>query len=234
LLLSHPIPPPSDKQYEEEEILWRQIIIGFYCLHLNIPPEMSYKTEEMFQGWYGNDGLITHIMGKFGLVGDRDRRRIKRVANVKEWASRGVLYKGLRIKGQCRKPMICSPQEYQILIDSMESGYGLVTTIHQINDYRVELDLLDVGYTTVCRTMKRLDPVIRKIRRRRQGKRDPISPWAKAILRWVTQLLVRIGTHNFYPAAQENEHLQLTKTSPYFDRLLPLSLHQIVFFDECH
>jgi hypothetical protein len=130
--------------------------------------------------------------------------------------------------------MIYSPQEYEILIDSMESGYGLITTMHQINEHRLELDLLDVGYTTVRRTTKRLDPVIRKIRRRKQGKRYPNSPWDKASLRWVTQLVVRLGKHNFDPAAQENEHIQLTNTPPYFDRFPPLSLHQIVFFDECH
>jgi hypothetical protein len=168
-----------------------------------------------FQGWYGNDGVITHIMGKFGLVDKMDRKRIKRVlVNVKEWASRGVLYKGLWLKGQDRKPMIYSPQEYQIFIDSMESGYGLVTTMHQTNEYRLELDLLDVGYTAVRRTMKRLDPVIRNIRRRKQGKKDLNSPWAKARLMWVMQLLVRLGKHNFDPAAQENKHLQPTNTPP--------------------
>jgi hypothetical protein len=125
----------SDKRYEEDKILWRQMIIGFCRLHLNIPTETSYHTEERFQGWYGKDGVITHIMGQFGLVEKSDRRRIKRVlVNVKEWASRGVLYKGLRLKDQGRKPMIYSPQEYQILIDSMESGYGLITAIKQINE----------------------------------------------------------------------------------------------------
>jgi hypothetical protein len=82
--------------------------------------------------------------------------------------------------------------------------------------------------------MNSIDPAIRKIRRRKQGKRDTNSPWAKARLRWVTQLLVRLGKHKFDAAAQDNTHLQLTNTPPYFDRLPPLSLHQIVFFDECH
>jgi hypothetical protein len=145
-----------------------------------------------------------------------------------------IKYLGLKAKAKSQKPMICSPQEYQILIDSMESGYGLVTTMHQINEYRVELDLPYVGYTTVCLTMKRPDPVIRKIRRKKRGERNPNYPWAKAILKWVTQLLVRLGKHSFDPEAQENEHPQLTNTPPYFDRLPPLSLHQIVFFDECH
>jgi hypothetical protein len=57
---------------------------------------------------------------------------------------KSYLYNGLRLKGQGRKPMIYSPQEYQILIDSMESGYVPVTTMHQINEYRLELDHIDV------------------------------------------------------------------------------------------
>jgi hypothetical protein len=43
----------------------------------------------------------------------------------------------------------------------MESGYGLVTAMHQVNEYRVELDLLYIGYTTVRSTMKYIDPAKR-------------------------------------------------------------------------
>jgi hypothetical protein len=57
---------------------------------------------------------------------------------VTKWASRGILYKEQRTKDQGRKPLINSPQEYQILNDSMEQGYDLVTAMHQINEYREE------------------------------------------------------------------------------------------------
>jgi hypothetical protein len=57
-----------DNHYEEREIFWRQMIIGYYCLHLNSPPETSYKTEERCNGWYGDDVVISHIMVQFGLV----------------------------------------------------------------------------------------------------------------------------------------------------------------------
>jgi hypothetical protein len=49
--------------------------------------------------------------------------------------------------------MIYLPQEYQILIDSVEKGYGLVTAMHQINEYREEEQLPDVGVITVHHTM---------------------------------------------------------------------------------
>jgi hypothetical protein len=83
------------------------------------------------------------------------------------------------------------------MIDSMEQGYGLVTAMYQINKYREEESLPGVRLSTVRRTMKRLGPVLGKVRRRKQWNRDPNSPWAKARQRWVTQLLVRLGTHEF-------------------------------------
>jgi hypothetical protein len=110
------------------------------------------------------------------------------------------------MKGQGRKPIINSPQEYQILIDSMEQGYGLVTAMYKINEYREEESLPDVGLITVCRTMKCIGPVLRKIRRRKQGNVDPKSPWAKARQRWATQRLVRLGKHEFNSQAPENRH----------------------------
>jgi hypothetical protein len=50
------------------------------------------------------------------------------------------------------------------------------------------------------------------------------------------QLLVRLGKHKFVAKGRESEYLELTKTPRYFDsdELEPLSMYQIVFFDECH
>jgi hypothetical protein len=148
----------------------------------------------------------------------RDINRIRRVlVTIREFSRRGFLYKAQILKGQGRKPLINSPQEYQILIDSMEQGYCLVTAMYQINEYREEESLSDVGLITVHRTMKRMGPVLRKIRRGKQGNRDPNSPWAKARQRWVTQLLVRLGKLEFNSQAPENQHLGLTGTPSYFD-----------------
>jgi hypothetical protein len=76
-----------------------------------------------------------------------------------------------------------------MLIDSVEKGYGLVTVTHQINEYREEQGIPEVGLST-RKTMNRLGPIIRKVKRRKQGNIKPDSPWAKARLRWVTHLLV--------------------------------------------
>jgi hypothetical protein len=47
----------------------------------------------------------------------------------------------------------------------MEQGYGLVTAMYKINEYREDESLPDVGLSTVRRTMNRLGPVLREIRR---------------------------------------------------------------------
>jgi hypothetical protein len=109
-------------------------------------------------------------------VGEREEKRVRWVIEtIRVYASRGITYKGQMFKGKGRKPIVTSPQEYQILIDSMEQGLGLVTAVHQINEYREEDHLPEARLSTVHRTVKRLKPVIRKVRRRKQGNRDPNS-----------------------------------------------------------
>jgi hypothetical protein len=78
--------------------------------------------------------------------------------------------------------------------------------------------------------------VIRRVKRRRKGSMNPDLSWAKARMRWVTQLLVRLDKHVFNHTAKENEFLCLTENPTYSntEMLQPLSVHQTVFFNECH
>jgi hypothetical protein len=88
--------------------------------------------------------------------------------------------------------------------------------MHQINEYREEEVMPEIGLTTIHRIIK--------------------SPWEKARLRWTTQVLVRFGEHEFDCAANENQHLALTNTPAFFDRakMPPLSVNQFFYFYECH
>jgi hypothetical protein len=226
------------KRHKDDEVQWRQMVTYYYRKNLVSPSEKSYRRGDKFQGWDGKEGVIKHLIDHFNLKHSKgDKKRIKIVlVTIREFASKGILYKGQIIKGQGRKPHINSPQEYHIIIDLMEQGYGLVTAMFQINEYREEKSLPNVGLSTVRRTMNHLGPVIRRIKRRKQGNRDPTSPLARARQRWVTQLLVRLGEHTFDCRAADNEHLELTDTPSFFNPnvLPPLILHQLVFFDECH
>jgi hypothetical protein len=83
------------------------------------PSRKKIRKGDGFQGWDGEDGVIKHLIQHFFMKKSaRDRNRIRRVlVTIREFARRWILYKGQRIKGQGRKPLISSPQEYQILID---------------------------------------------------------------------------------------------------------------------
>jgi hypothetical protein len=77
---------------------------------------------------------------------------------------------------------------------------------------------------------------VEKSDEKKAREQKPTSPWKKARLRWTPQLLVRLVKHSYASTAKENEHLGLTNLPAFFDpiKMPPLSLHQIVFFDECH
>jgi hypothetical protein len=224
------------KDDEVDEMQWRQMIAGYYRLALNNPPEKGYRAHDTLPGWEGDDGVIDHIQQHFGFDHGKRTQNRRIVHSIKDYSNRGCTYRGQRIMGAERKPLVTSPQEYQILIDSVEKEYGLVTAAHQINEYREEQAIHEFGLSITRRTMNRLGPVIGKVKRRKQGNRNPDSPWAKARLRWVLQLLFRLGKHKLCPAARGNEYLELTVTPKYFDNgeLEPLSVYQNAFFDKCH
>jgi hypothetical protein len=102
---------------------------------------------------------------------------------VQDYDKRGITYTGQRVKGQGHKPSMSSPQEYQIFIHSMETGLGLFTSMHKINKYWDEYNLPYLGLSIIRRKMIRLKPIIRRVKRRKQGNRDPNFPWVKASLR---------------------------------------------------
>jgi hypothetical protein len=88
-----------------------------------------------------------------------------------------------------------------------------------------------VGLTLVWMAYLRLKPIFSPIKKWNQGSKDPDSPWAKARLKYVTQILVRFcvllatdlkdadGT-----VPDKVNALKLTK----------VSINQIAFWDETH
>jgi hypothetical protein len=116
------------------------MVTYYYRIKLGSPSEKMYRNGDRFQGWYGEDSVIEHLIELFIMENTiREINIIKRVlVTIHEFARRGILYKGQRMKGQGGKPLINSPQEYQILIDSTEQGYGLVAAMYQMNEYREE------------------------------------------------------------------------------------------------
>jgi hypothetical protein len=111
------------------------MISGYFRLGLHSPPETSLKKRNGFRGWEGKDGVINHITKHFGLE-FKERQIVRIFLRSITYNERGITYKGQNTTGTGRKPLISSPQEYQNLIDSVKKGYGLVTAMYQINEYR--------------------------------------------------------------------------------------------------
>jgi hypothetical protein len=121
-------------------------------------------------------------------------------------------------------------------VDVVEKGKGAQMALLLLNKFRSIKEMEPVGLSAVNRTMKRPRPVIRKVRKGKQGSKDASCPWAKARPGWTTQLLVRIGNHTFNPDEECNKHLALSNAPHCYDamKLPELSIYQIAFWDEVH
>jgi hypothetical protein len=149
------------------DMQWRQNISEYFRLVLHSSPETSLKDRNGFRGWEGKDAVIHHITEHF-LLEVKERQRVRRVLrSITEHSERGITYKGQIATGTGRKPIIYSSRQYQIQIDSVEKVYGLA--MHQINEYREEEQLPHVGLSTIRHTTNGLRPVIRIVKRRKQG-----------------------------------------------------------------
>ena len=76
----------------------------------------------------------------------------------------------------------------------MEDGLGIrQQTTARVNALRTARGDMHVGCSCVYATYMKLQPDIKPIKAIKQGSNDPTSPWAKARLGWVVQLLIRLG-----------------------------------------
>ena len=81
--------------------------------------------------------------------------------------------------------------EAQIVADAHEDGFSFVSCTETLNKYLLENDLDFVTTSQVQGVIKRLEPDASAIEKAKQGSSDPESPWAKARVQWIVQLLVR-------------------------------------------
>ena len=85
----------------------------------------------------------------------------------------------------------------RIIADTMESG-GTIKRAHanciawlRIRYKAGEKDVPDWRLSATYSCYLRMNPTITVVEKRAQGSFDPNSPWCKACLGWVTQLLIR-------------------------------------------
>ena len=118
--------------------------------------------------------------------------------------------------------------EAQILADGIESGLSINKTWKNINWHRKESGQEMICESSVYTALRKMQPKIEQISKRKQGSTDPSMPWCRARKEWCRQLLVRFGilgdTEFQHPierrfCRQEIGHLDLS---------------QVVWWDETH
>jgi hypothetical protein len=136
------------------------MIAGYFRQTLKCPPK---------DDWGRPGGTIAKILDTFHLP-EGAQPRIERVIEyVVMYKKRGKVCTGEQNMGQGAKSMINSPYEYQIIIVVVEQGKGTEMALLLLNQYCDATSCESVGLTTVRRNIKRLRPVIHKIRKRKQG-----------------------------------------------------------------
>ena len=115
--------------------------------------------------------------------------------------------------------------EAQIVADGIESGLSIRKTWHNVNWHRRENELEMLSESCVVEAIRRMKPVVKKIKKRKMGSTDPNSDWAIAQKNWCTQLLVRLG---------EIEMPRPVEKRFCLTEIGKLDLHQIVWWDETH
>ena len=145
--------------------------------------------------WSGIDGTISNIVENLNL-NPNSRKTVRRVlVDVVKCHKAGVHYDPSRKAGSGghNKIVALGSEEEQMVADHIEGGLSLTQTTYLINLHREARGLQVLGRSAVYSAHLRLNPVVTPILDAKQGSFDEDSPWAKARLMWVLQLLIRFG-----------------------------------------
>jgi hypothetical protein len=78
----------------------------------------------------------------------------------------------------------------QIIADCLESGWSLSLSQWMVNQHRKEAQEESLTQAPIRHLMKRLKPVVRKVKKHAQGSNNPTSKWARARVNFNTQVLI--------------------------------------------
>jgi hypothetical protein len=168
-----------------------------------------------------------------------DGTRIDHILNdVVACKNAGIEYTGTRKIGPStgQRPLLAlESTEAQIVADCLESGFSLSLTQWSINQHRKEAQKPSLTLSPIRHLMKRMKPVVGKVKKQAQGSTDPTSRWARARLGFNTQVLIRFGK------LPEEEFERIRErhggTLPaWFDptQMNPLKPQQVAWWDETH
>eukprot|EP00536_Pseudo-nitzschia_multiseries_P013397 jgi/Psemu1/35149/gm1.35149_g len=153
----------------------------------------------------------------------------------------GIFYSGKGNYSTTGRPPIIALDsiEAEIVADSIESGNSVRMSTVIVNKYRKKLELPSFTYSAVRGCMLRLNPLIKTVKRGKQGSKTKEDAWCRASFRWFAQLLLRFGkidfSHAIFPKLLGEAYVE-NQPPPCYDVALlsPLKLSRIVWFDEIH
>ena len=221
--------------FKDPEMARRIQIAGTFTQKYGAKPDCKE------QPWYGENGVIACLREDCGLS---ERCAIayvlESVIDVRKKRMMGetdVFYKARQLGGTGRKPKLETDSvEAQIVADELESGCSQRIAWHSVNVYREQVGLEPVAFNSVYTLIKGMQPNVVKVNKRRQGSNDETSNICRARKAWCMQLAIRMGLVDYRDVMREGGIPDDVPVPKWFDKekLTPLKLEQIVFFDEMH
>ena len=123
-------------------------------------------------------------------------------------------------------------EEAKILAKAMEEGLGLRHATFRVNNYRILKGLEIVGMSCPHNLFQKLKPKFSTVGKMKQGSNDPKSPWARARLRWVKQLIIMFRAYD----KLEDLDLDPNNLEDCFnpEKLAEVKIDQVAWWDEHH
>eukprot|EP00536_Pseudo-nitzschia_multiseries_P003424 jgi/Psemu1/7750/gm1.7750_g len=153
----------------------------------------------------------------------------------------GIFYSGKGNYSTTGRPPIIALDSIQaeIVADSIESGNSVRMSTVIVNKYRKKLELPSFTCSAVRGCMLRLNPLIKTVKRGKQGSKTKEDVWCRASFRWFAQLLLWFGkidfSHAIFPKLLGEAYVENQPPPCYDVALLSLlKLSRIVWFDKIH
>ncbi len=196
----------------------RIAIFYFFWNALECPPE---------EEWKGDGGAIAQTRKAYPNLGYNTILRVFEA--VYGCMALGIKYNAddCYIGSGGSNKMIQPGTKYeQIIADAVEAGAGYTTAMHIVNIALRDDGKVHVGRSAVRSCVLRLNPLVTAISPHKQA---GSVEWAKARMRWATQLLLRLKELRFDDLEEDEKEEEYYKLDRGF-----FQLEDVAFWDETH
>ena len=188
--------------------------------------------------WKGRHGIATKIRKDLGIpIGTSMKSIYDIMEGVLQAKENGETYEVEYVSNRGQKAALCRKSiEAQIIADVMESGNSLRAAWAIVNTHRKAEALPLLTMSAVYSCIKRLQPLVEPVGKKKQGSMDAEAPGSKARFRWCLQLGMRFG---LLDSSHIRNIINLPDCTPipleYNPlHLQPIKVDQFVTWDEVH